>query len=756
MLRIICRTVIASSLLISSAAGAQAPGTSFSSPHYWPPSEREHQARFESELNAVASRASLRAFHDLFGSDPHIAGTPGDASNIQRLAFQFRMLGMPVQVHEFWAYLAKPIDAALEIASPEHIKLPIKEEPIDEDRYSKDRNLTIGFTAYSADGDVTAGIVYANRGTKEDFEALKQQGVDCTGKIVIARYGGNFRGYKAKFAQAAGAAGLLIYTDPDDAGDRKGPVYPEGGWANETCIQRGSIITLDYPGDPLTPGTYAAENAPRLNPDEIDLPRIPVQPIGYGAARQIMSRMSGRPLPDELKKEWQGGLPLEYRLEGGPDLRVRLMVKQERSITKTANIIATMMGDLHPEQKIIIGAHHDAWCHGAGDPLAGTILMYEVARCFYTMTEQGYTPSRTIVFAAWGAEEYGIIGSTEYCEDYADHLMETAVAYINLDASALGPNFGSSAAPSLKKIIEEVTRDVPQARGDGQQKIYAAWVKTPEGEEHAEPAQHSSGGADKTEPLHTKSQAAAPFGNLGGGSDHIAFYCHLGIPCCGVSAGGAPGNAYHSNYDNLHWYRKVVGEDYEPALMLTRVVNLLTARLANAPVLPLDPLRYAADTRTHLASLRQRAEQLNFALSDDVLTPLLESIDAYESAASRAMGKLSAALNADDLENEALDTVNSNLMLMERDWLWMSKQGEPEEIGGEAPVFASRPFFRNLFAASDPDSGYAAWMLPRLREAVEHRSRPAVEQAVQAYRIVFERLGKRIEAIERALPSPIQ
>lgn len=686
----------------------------FSSSQYWPPSARPHQVEFETILNAVPTRLSLRAFHEQMAAEPHIAGTPGDARTIQRLITAFRMLGLDVHVHEFWAYLTLPIEARVDIVSPDPMSLAVKEQALPEDRFSRHQALTIGFNAYSADGDVTGEIVYANYGTKDDFARLRELGVDCTGKIVLARYGGNFRGYKAKFAQEAGAAALIIYTDPDDSGYRKGVPYPEGGWANESYIQRGSLNTLEYPGDPLTPFKPAVENAERLNPQEIALPRIPVQPIGYGAAREIMLRMKGRPLPPDLVKSWQGGLPCAYRLEGGPDLRVRVMVKQQRQITKTANVVGTLWGSAHPEQKIIIGCHHDAWCHGAGDPLAGLILLLESARSFFDATQKGYMPARSIVFAAWGAEEYGIVGSTEYCEEFGQTLLSDSVAYINLDAAAMGTNFSASASPSLKQLIEEVTRDVPQARDASNRTIYPIWL------------------GDRDEPH---------FGNLGGGSDHVGFYCHLGIPSCGLNAGGAQGTAYHSNYDNVQWYQQVVGDDYEPAIMLTRVLNLVSARLADSHRLPLDPVRYAPDTKAHLQTLAERAGHLKVEVNFDAL---INRIDEYELLSRSVMERLAGRLAEESLHSDALAAINLELVHLEREWLGPAEKDTPSPAG-------SRPWFRNLFAASDPDSGYSAWMLPRLRMAIESRDAGAVENAVGLHGSVFDRLEARIRAIEAAM-----
>jgi N-acetylated-alpha-linked acidic dipeptidase len=531
------------------------------------------------------------------------------------------------------------------------------------------------------------------------------------GKIVLARYGGNFRGYKAKFAQEAGAAGLLIYTDPDDSGYRKGVPYPEGGWASESYIQRGSIITLPYSGDPLTPGIPATKDAKRLDPKDIELPGIPVQPIGYGAAREIMSRMTGTPLPQELVKTWQGGLPFAYRLTGGPELRVRVMVRQERAIRKTANVIATLPGVKHPEQKVIVGCHHDAWGHGAGDPLSGTILVVEAARSFAQAAKHGLRPDRTIIFATWGAEEFGILGSSEYCEQFADDLSQNAVAYINLDAAAMGTQFGASSSPSLKRIIDEIAAHVPQSQATDGATIRSAWL------------------GDREEPN---------FGNLGGGSDHVGFYCHLGIPSCSLGAGGSPGTAYHSVYDNLHWYRQVVGNDYEPALMLTRIVNLLAARLADDAIVPLDPARYAVDLRVHLADLANRAGELGVSFDATSVSDRINSLDA----AASSLGQRLNEIDATRLSHDQRAAINHELLTMERAWLL--NEGLPE-----------RPWFRSLYASSDPDSGYAAWMLPGLRWAIEQNDPKAIERWLAVYATALDGLLSRLAAIESSLNSTV-
>lgn len=682
---------------------------------WWPPDERPVQTAYEKVLLELPAPDSLRAYHTLFGSEPHVAGTPGDLRNIDRMVKAFEELGLDVQVHEFWAYLSYPEDAAVEIIGAGddggNLSLSLQEADLEQDPFDEHPDLTFGWNAYSASGDITGEVVYANYGTKEDFQKLDELGIDLNGKIVIARYGGNFRGYKAKFAQHYGAAGLIMYTDPKDSGFVKGEVYPDGVWANDSYIQRGSIKALNYEGDPLTPFLPATEDTWRVDVQEVGLPRIPVQPMSYGAAKEILARFNGQTLPEEWSEQWQGGLPFEYRLTGG-DLRVRLMVKQKREIKRSANVVAILKGSLYPDEKIYIGCHHDAWGFGAGDPLAGTMLVFEAAKSFTQAAKKGFTPLRSIVFANWGAEEYGIIGSTEYVEQFSEALLKEAIVYINLDAATMGPNFHSSASPSLKQVIDDVTRLVPQARMDDQP-VHEAWL------------------GDRSEPN---------FGNLGGGSDHVGFYCHLCIPSCSLGAGGAEGTAYHSNYDTLTWYRKAIGEDYEPALMLARVVNLLSVRLANAPVLPLDPVRYAIDGREHLEALTARAEELDL---DIELQSFQEWLVELEKKATSIRIRLYQAIQFNSLSEKRMARINEALQGMEK--CWMSEDGLPD-----------RSWFRNLYASTDPYSGYAAWMFPAIRLGIESRDVQLVHDQVDDYLRAIRKLGSQLDLIDEAIPQRAQ
>ncbi|MEZ6195137.1 MAG: M28 family peptidase [Planctomycetota bacterium] len=401
------------------------------------------------DLVAAVSPKALRSFHELAAGRVHRAGTPADLEHCEALAAAFRKMGYEVELHEIHPYLPSPVRAELEIVAPERLRLPVKERVLDDDPWSADEEIEFGWNAYAASGEVTAEVVYANFGRDVDFARLRELGVDCRGKIVLARYGGNYRGYKAKFAEEAGAAGLVIFSDPADAGYGRGLSWPEGGWANDSSIQRGSILTLPWAGDPLTPGVCATADAERLDPAAIALPRIPVQPIGWAAAQEILGRMRGREAPGD----WQGRLPFRYRLVGGSDLRVRVLVEQKRSLAKTFNIVATLPGRESPDDYVVFGSHHDAWTFGAADPCAGVITVLEAARVLAERAfaiEKPWRPRRGIRFALWGAEEQGIIGSTEWVESRPAEIAAHAIAYVNLDMAAMGLQLSASASPSLE------------------------------------------------------------------------------------------------------------------------------------------------------------------------------------------------------------------------------------------------------------------------------------------------------------------
>ena len=639
----------------------------------------------------VASRLpdakSLGELHAQLASEPHVAGSAGDARTIERLAALFRAMGVDangapladfeVEVQEFFPLLARPVRAKLEIVAPAELlpqaasaegrrgvlSLGVTEPNLAIDPATAHPDLDIAWNAWSGSGVAEANVVYVNYGRREDFARLSELGVDPKGKIALARYGGNFRGYKAKFAEEAGCVGLVIFTDPADSGSTRGKTWPDGGgWANPECIQRGSLLTLPYTGDPLTPGVFASKDARRLDVATVKLPGIPVQPIGYGAAQQILARMKG----PEAPTEWRGGLACPYALTD-EKLRLRMEVEQTREVTRTANVIARLRGATRPEEEVIVGAHHDAWCFGAADPLAGTICMLECARNFCELARRGARPDRTIVFCAWGAEEYGIFGSSEFVEKDRDKLTENAVVYINLDMAAMGLKPGAGVSPSLRTRVDAAIASAPGPRGESTAR--EVWGKDARGQ--------------------------PSYGDLGGGSDHVGFWCHAGVPSIMLSAGGGEGTSYHSNYDTVTWYRSVVGDDYASARLVAGITNALVAEFANTGAPPASAERLVTDAAEQARRLAKLASDRGVTSAAADCARLADGFEKLRDAARR-FDERSATTGADPV---ALRQLSS---------LWLRPGGIP-----------GRPWFRNLYAATDRYSGYGTSSWPMMREAIE-------------------------------------
>jgi N-acetylated-alpha-linked acidic dipeptidase len=703
-----------------SATVAEIPAVAPDDLAHFRPQRRAAQAAYEQALRDAVDPQRLRTWHDLLSSRPHVAGSAGDLAVVEALTRELRAMGLAVEVQELWLYLPRPVAAELAVVAPEQVDLDLQEDVLPEDPFSGHPELTVGWNAYSGSGEVTAEVVYANQGTKRDFARLAELGVDVAGKIVVARYGGNFRGYKEKFAADAGAAGLVLYLDPEDYGYVRGLMWPDGGWANGSTIQRGSLLTLPYPGDPLTPFVAAVEppaagGAPlsgggRLDPAAVDFPTLPVQPVGWAAAREILSRMTGPAVP----AEWQGGLPFNYRLTGGANLRVHLRVEQERRLVRTYNVVATLPGERLPEEKVIVGSHHDAWSFGAGDPNAGSIVVMEAARVFAEAAARGRRPDRSVVFAHWAAEEQGIQGSVEWVEEHAAALSAGAVAYVNLDMAAMGPRFGASATPSLAPLVVAASRAV-ESPVPGAGSVHAEW----------------SGRGDGGEPeVHA----------LGGGSDHVGFYGHLGVPSASMGGGGSPGVSYHTNYEDLAWYRAVVGEDYLPARMVTQVVVTVLSRLAEADLLPLAPAGYGTG-----AAEQVRAVAAKLSPAEEPVAARLEELAADAETIGRRFDAASAALAAALAGGTlpAADLAAANRALMAADRAWTSPDG-----------LTGRPWYRNLYAAPDADSGYAPWVLPELTRVAEAAAPFELGRARGRYREVLARLEALAAELESLAAAP--
>jgi N-acetylated-alpha-linked acidic dipeptidase len=637
--------------------------------------------------------------------EPHLAGTPANRRVADYIQKAMERAGLQVERPPYDVYMpTAPGKIALEIVTPLRMPLNIKENILESDPFSGQSGTYPGWNSYSGSGDVTAQVVYANYGTREDFAQLAKMGISVKGKIVIARYGGNFRGYKAKYAEAAGAIGLIIFTDPEDSGYMKGLPYPEGKMFSESTIQRGSLLTLDYTGDPLTPFEPAlpvdsqGKGVKRLAPEEVKgFHTIPVTPIGYGAAKEILGRMTGPAVPEP----WQGGLPFTYRLEGGPQLTLRLQVEQPIGLTRVENVIGTLEGSAFPDEWIILGSHYDAWEFGATDPNSGTAMLLTLADALGELAKQGYRPQRTIKIAHWDAEEHGILGSTEWVEQYREDLHQKAVAYFNADGACSGLVFGGSAAPSLKTLMIEATKAAPYANSE--QMVYDHWLDR---------APNKLDGPG--------------IGSLGGGSDHLGFYAHLGIPSLSAGMGGP--TMYHSLYDNFNWYSTVGEPDFVSGPTVARVMGLMALRMANAQVLPFDLTRYGLDLKTHLSDVEKKIKAYAPEYSAQTLTASAETILKNALAFHK---RLEEKLAGKGLTPVQSGMVNKTLLQIERAFL--------DEKG-----MAYGAWYRSLYASSDPYSGYASWMLPGLQYEASLKSTANLPDLERRHLAAFNRLNNEI------------
>lgn len=639
--------------------------------------------------------------------NPHIAGTPENEIVQQYMKKIMEEAGMEVKLYPYDVYLPNdPGKSELEIISPVRMKLSQQEEILEEDPFSSDERLHLGFNAYSGSGDVTAEVVYANYGRREDFQKLAEMGVDLKGKVVIARYGGNFRGYKAKFAEQNGAIGLVVYTDPKDNGFTKGEVYPNGPYYNETTIQRGSMLTLDWTGDPLTPYQPALpldnpDSPERLNPKDVDFHTIPVTPIGYGAAQEILSRMKGQAVPEE----WQGGLPFDYKIEGGPDLKVRVMVEQPVDFIRANNVIGTFEGAKYPDEWIILGSHFDAWSFGATDPNSGTAMLLTLAEALGNLVKKGIQPDRSILIGHWDAEEQGVIGSTEWVEHLRDELKAKAVAYMNFDGGVSGRNFGASAAPTLKKLIIDASQEIMYP--DSSKTVFEVWA------------------GNNEEPK---------IGNLGGGSDHIAFYMHVGVPSLSGGSGGT--TAYHSNYDNFNYYSKFVDPTFKMGGAVAQLFGLVTLRMANAEVIPYDVPRYAQDLKGHFEQAVKNVQSIDpgfqeFDLVNSALVKLENSAKTYQQV-------LEKVLTTNTLSDKKLKKINEGLIDLEKSWI------DPKGM-------YYGDWYKSLYVCNDPFSGYASWILPGIQYEVAINRTEKLEEWDERYAAAILDLSSKIDKITKML-----
>jgi N-acetylated-alpha-linked acidic dipeptidase len=699
--------------------------------------QREWEAKFRAIPDAARQRDLVRRL----SARPHHVGSPYQKQNAEYMRDLFASWGWDAKIEEYHVLFPTPRLRRLELVAPSRYVAKLEEPVLKEDPGTAFKGEQLPtYNSYSGDGDVTGPLVYVNYGVPADYEELERRGISVRGAIVIARYGGSWRGIKPKVAFERGAIGCIIYSDPRDDGYAQGAVYPAGPWRPKDGVQRGSVLDMPVaPGDPLTVGTGATRDAPRIDrKDAATIMKIPVLPISYEDAQPLLAAMGGPVAPER----WRGALPITYRLGSGP-ARVRLAVEHNWTLTPVLNVVATLRGATTPDEWIVRGNHIDGWVNGAQDPIAGMAAELEEARALGELYKQGWRPNRTIVYTGWDAEEPALLGSTEWAEHHGDELRQKAVAYINTDGNGRG-YLGAGGSHSLERFINEVARDVedPETKLSVWKRSQAALVR-------------NGGPVQKRE---ARERTDLRIEALGSGSDFTPFIQHLGIASLNLGFGGEDGGGiYHSIYDTPAWYERFSDTSFEYGRALSQLVGMSVMRLANAEILPYQFTNLAETVRgyvTEVKALRDETAQgiaetnrmlddgvftatsdpkeplqapkkeapvphLNFAPLDNAVDSLARAAAAYERALEAATRQLPAAATL----------ARANGVLRQVEQAFTSPDGLPR-----------RPWYRHLLYAPGLYTGYGVKTLPGVREGIEQKDWATVEREV----------GRLAQSIERA------
>ncbi|MBL0939006.1 MAG: M20/M25/M40 family metallo-hydrolase [Gemmatimonadaceae bacterium] len=652
----------------------------------------------------LPTRAKTHSFE--LSKEPHIAGTPAQRRTADYVIAQMKTMGLQTELRTYDVWLPHATSVSVTIMGRDSVSLPLAEQPIPGDPVTAmPQYLTVNGSSAAGVGE--GELVFVNFGLIEDYATLDSLGVSVKGKVVLARYGRSFRGIKAREAEKRGAVALLIYTDPLDDGFVQGDVYPEGPMRPMFGVQRGSVFNGQ--GDPLTPGYASKPGAPRLQPSETVLPKIPVVPIGGANAQRLLAGVRGTDIP----RNWQGGLALRYHVGPGP-VRVKVQVTTDAATAGTKqihNTLGYLRGSEYPEQYVYIGAHRDSWGAGAGDNISGTVSVLEAAQALSDMAKRGERPKRTIVFATWDAEEWGLMGSTEYVEDDSLRLKKGAVAYLNQDVSAQGSQFGGGGTPSMRALLRDVVKSVPDPRGRGT--VYEAWRLT------------SGTRADTLEP---------PMGDPGGGSDFAGFYNHFGIPTADWGFGG-PSGIYHSAYDTHAWMEKFGDPGFLYHATAARIGAAMALRLANAEVLPYDYAEFARTMSRYLTPVERGLSQKGWSTAPvgqlaAAITRLEQAATAFNTARDGALSK--------NVSKAQRDAANNQLLLVER--AFARDKG-----------LKSRPWYRTLIYAADVDNGYSSMVFPGVNEAIRYGTQADTQAEVTDLVARFDAAAASLKAAQGAL-----
>jgi N-acetylated-alpha-linked acidic dipeptidase len=673
----------------------------------------------ERQLRAVPSADSLRARMRLLSEHPHEAGTDRSRAVAELILARFKSFGLDARIEQFEALMPRPLERRLELLGPESYVATLKEPTLVEDKDSNDADQLPTYNAFSPDGDVTGEVVFVNYGVPDDYRVLDSLGISVRGRIVIAKYGRSWRGIKPKVAAERGAIATIIYSDPRDDGYFVGDVYPKGSMRPWTGVQRGSVMDMPtHPGDPLSPGWASEPGSRRLALSEAKtIERVPVLPISYQDALPILRNLGGAVVPDA----WKGALPITYHFGPGP-ARVRLTLKFDWQTRPLYNVIARVPGTTDADQWIIYGNHHDAWVNGAEDPISGMVALEESARSVGTLLKTGWRPARTLIFAAWDGEEWGLLGSTEWAEKYRDQLRRNAVLYLNSDTNGRGFIFAGG-SHSLQSFMTEVARDVQDPRTN--KSVLDVWL-----------ARRQAGlpmqsvpvvpRADSTRSVASTDQPAGAGARpdtlflldaLGSGSDYTAFLDHVGLPSLHVSYGGeVQAGIYHSVYDTYDFYRRFHDTTFVYGVTEAQTTGTLLVRLADATVLPFEYGNVVRTYRRYVSEIESEARKKSEVRSLD-LSNVRASIDRLEQASLEFERVLAATLQKSPQQLRAARRTLSDANRQ----LFQAEQALSDEAG-----LPERAWFKHLIYAPGFYTGYGVKTMPGIREAVEDRPNLAV------------------------------
>ena len=680
-----------------------------------------NQSSWEKQFDAQLNIKNVDTWMQFLTSHPHHVGSQKDKANAEYISSLFTQWGYQTEIASYYVLFPTPKTRSLELIGNKPFKAKLEEPTLNEDKTSGQKTEQLPtYNAYSADGDVTAELVFVNRGIPSDYEELERMGIDVRGKIVIARYGGSWRGIKPKVAYEHGAIGCIIYSDPEDDGYAQGDVYPEGAFRPKGGVQRGSVMDMPvYPGDPLTPGVAATKDAKRLNrSDAVTIMKIPVIPISWEDALPLLQSLGGQVVP----ASWRGALPITYHVGPGKD-KVHLKLQFNWDIVQLYNVIAKLPGSELPDEWIIRGNHHDAWVNGAADPISGTVSEMEEARAIGELVKKGFKLKRTLVYCAWDGEEPSLLGSTEWTEDHQAELREKAVFYLNTDANSRG-FINASGSHSLEPFFNEIANDVidPQTGVSIKERKYALTIVT----------------ADKSTSAKLIGNKNIKLGALGAGSDWSGFLQFLGIASMNLSfSGEGQGGEYHSIYDSYDHFVKFTDPGFQYEVALAKTCGRAMMRMANADVLPFDinsfyktVAGYVGELKVLLDNTRTATELENNMIRDKLYDLATDPKNNFQSP---KMKDVVPYLNFSDLENAVIQ-LKEAAEEFQRQYnraiqLPIDKRNELNEILYKVERslindngLPRRPWYKHQIYAPGYYTGYGVKTLPGIREAIEQRN----------------------------------